>query len=71
MSAAVRLSPTSCIVFEPVSGTSYPGATRGALLTLEGSTPGTTVNCAVIPVDRIGAVIASLELVRSQLLGGE
>lgn len=66
MSAAhVQLNERCGIAFEAVDGRRTP--TRGVLLTLEGSTPGEAMNCAVIPEERVGAVIASLQLVAKQL----
>lgn len=45
-----------------------PAGERGpaVLLTLEGRIPGNIMNCVIIPLDKIGAVIASLELAESQ-----
>lgn len=40
---------------------------NAVLLTLKGAVYGEMLNCALIPVDRIDAVIASLQLVRSQV----
>jgi hypothetical protein len=65
MSAAtVRLNGGTAIALDPVRQTRH--TTKGVLLTLEGRTPGDTMNCAVIPLDRVRAVIASLELVADQ-----
>lgn len=64
--ATVRLSDHSAIALDAVMG-NYKHATAGILLTLEGRTPGPALNCVVIPTDKIGVVIASLELVRKQL----
>lgn len=64
MSASIRLNAGTAIVFDAIKQT---GATpRAVLLTLEGKTPGQIMNCAIIPLDKIRAVIASLELVASQ-----
>ena len=61
-SATVRLTESgTAIVFDSIRGTAT-NKTRGVLLSLEGKNPGTVMNCALIPLDRIGAVIASLEL---------
>lgn len=40
--------------------------TKGVLLTIEGRTPGEALNCAVIPLDRVGVVIESLKLAAEQ-----
>ncbi len=64
MSASVRLNQGTAIVFDAIKETQ--STQRGILLTLEGKTPGNVMNCAVIPLDKIRAVIASLELVASQ-----
>jgi hypothetical protein len=65
MSAAtVRLNDGAAIVFDAVRATAH--TTQGVLLTLEGRIPGNVMNCAVIPLDRVRAVIASLTLVAEQ-----
>lgn len=65
MSAAtVRLNDRTAIALDPVRG--GHGTTQGVLLTLEGRMPGDAFNCAVIPLDKVRAVIASLELVANQ-----
>ena len=64
MSAAVRLNEGTSIVFDAIKETR--ATPRAVLLSLEGKTPGAVMNCAVIPLDKIRAVIASLELVASQ-----
>jgi hypothetical protein len=61
MSAAVRLNDGAAIVFDPVRATEH--TSKGVLLTLEGRIPGNVMNCAIIPLERVRAVIASLELV--------
>ena len=61
MSAAVRLNDGAAIVFDAVRATQH--TTQGVLLTLEGRVPGNVLNCAIIPLDRVRAVISSLELV--------
>ncbi len=66
MSATVRLHAGSAIKFDPVNGTPT-SPTRGVLLTLEGKRHGELLNCGLIPLDRIGAVIESLRLVASQV----
>jgi hypothetical protein len=52
------------IVLDPLA----PNGARGpcVLLTLEGRIPGNIMNCAIIPVDRIAAVVASLQLVAAE-----
>lgn len=66
MSATIRLRDGSAITLDPVKGT--PAApTSGVLLTLEGRHHGELLNCGLIPIDRIGAVIESLRLVASQV----
>lgn len=59
MSATVKLSERASIVLDVVRPTAH--TSRGVLLTLLGSTKD-PLSCAVIPVDSIRAVIASLEL---------
>lgn len=66
MSATVRLSDGSAIQLDPIKGT-LAAPTRGVLLTLEGKRHGEMLNCGLIPLDRIGAVIESLRLVASQV----
>lgn len=62
--ASVRLSERVAIALDPVRETLH--TVKGVLLSLEGNVPGNVMNCAVIPLDRVGAVIASLELVAKQ-----
>lgn len=65
MSAAtIRLGDGSAIALDAVRATQH--TTKGVLLTLEGRIPGNVMNCAVIPLDRVRALIASLELVAEQ-----
>ena len=66
MSATVRLSDGSAIQLDPVKA-SRTAPTAGVLLTLEGKHHGELLNCGLIPLDRIGAVIESLRLVASQV----
>lgn len=66
MTARVALNDGTAIALDPIKGT-HAAPTQGVLLSLEGSTPGNVMNCALIPLDRIRAVIASLELVASQV----
>lgn len=61
MTATVQLSDRTAIALDPIKGTAT--TTKGVLLTIEGNTPGDALNCAVIPLSRVRAVIASLELV--------
>ena len=63
MSATVRLGDGSAIQLDPIIAL----ARHGVLLTLEGKKHGEIMNCAQIPLDRIGAVIESLRLVASQV----
>lgn len=65
MSATVRLSDESALVFEPIT-TTLSNPTRRILMTIEGRIPGDALNVALIPVARIPAIIASLELAASQ-----
>lgn len=64
MTATVQLSDGTAIALDPIKGTAT--TTKGVLLTLEGNTPGEAMNCAVIPLDRVRLVIASLELAAEQ-----
>lgn len=68
MSATVRLGDGSAIQLDPVRGTTA-APTAGVLLTLEGKRHGELLNCGLIPLDRIGAVIESLRLVAAQVRG--
>lgn len=65
MSASVRLGDGTAIVFESVNAT-HTHPERRVLLTLEGKVPGDILNCALIPIDKVPAVIASLQLAASQ-----
>lgn len=66
MSAAtIRLGDGTAIALDPVQETRY--TRQGVLLTLEGRVPGEVMNCAMIPLERVRAVIASLELVADQV----
>lgn len=56
----------TAIAFDPVQG-SHAAPTKGVLMSIEGPVPGNVLNCALIPIDRIRAVIASLELVAKQV----
>ncbi len=67
MTATVRISDAAAIVLDPIQGDRSGHITRGVLLTLQGRTHGDTLNCAVIPLDKVRAVIASLELVAKQV----
>lgn len=66
MSATVRLGDGTAVAFDAIQESPHK-LTRGVLLTLEGRTPGDVLNCALIPMDKIGAVIASLQLVAAQV----
>lgn len=66
MTARVALNDGTAIALDPIKGT-HAAPTQGVLLSLEGRTPGDVMNCALIPLDRIGAVIASLQLAASQV----
>lgn len=66
MSTTVRLGDGSAIQFDPIQG--KEGRTAcGVLLTLQGRKHGELLNCCLIPLDRIGAVIESMLLVQRQL----
>lgn len=65
MTARVALNHGTAIALDPVHGTDV-APTRGVLLSLEGDVTGEILNCCLIPLDRIRAVIASLELVAEQ-----
>lgn len=64
MSATVQLNDRQAIALDAIKGRAT--TTKGVLLTLEGTTPGEAMNCAVIPLGRVRAVIASLELVAKE-----
>lgn len=66
MTARVTLNEGTAIALDPIMGT-RTAPTQGVLLSLEGKVPGDVLNCALIPLDRIRAVIASLELVADQV----
>lgn len=68
-SATVRLSDRIALTFDTVGGKLIHARTGpGALLTIEGQTHDIR-NCAFIPADKLGAVIASLQLIQKQLQG--
>lgn len=68
-SATVRLNDRIALTFDTVEGKLIHARTGpGALLTIEGQTHDVR-NCAFIPADKLGAVIASLQLIQKQLLG--
>lgn len=61
MSAAtIRINDGAAIALDPVRATKH--TTQGVLLTLEGRANGVTLNCALIPLERVRAVIQGLEL---------
>lgn len=62
MSATVHLQNGTSIVFDAIKRTE-PKGERAVLLSLEGRVPGTVLNCAIIPIASVRAVVASLELV--------
>lgn len=64
MSATVQLNNRQALALEAVRGSAT--TTKGVLLTIEGRTPGEALNCAVIPLDRVGVVIESLKLAAEQ-----
>ena len=66
MTATVRLGDGTAISMDPVEGRP-DRVTKGVLLSLEGKKHGEVLNCALIPLDKIGAVIESLRLVASQV----
>lgn len=67
MSAAtVQLGNGSAVTMDPIDGTPHR-LVKGVLLTIEGRTHGEVLNCCTIPLEKIGAVIASLQLVASQV----
>lgn len=67
-SATVQLSPRVALTFDTVEGRLIHSRTGpGALLTIEGQTRDIQ-NCAFIPADKLGAVIASLQLIQKQLM---
>lgn len=65
MTATVHLKGETSIVFDVVQETAY--TSRGVLLSLKSGRPGEVINCALIPADRIPAVLASLQLVARSL----
>lgn len=65
MTARVALNEGTAIALDPITGKTGK-TTQGVLLSLEGKVPGQVHNCCVIPLDRIRAVIASLELAAHQ-----
>lgn len=66
MTATVHLSNGTHISFDAIAGIKRT-TTRGILVTLEGANQGETQTCALIPADRVGAVIESLQLVARSL----
>jgi hypothetical protein len=61
--ATVRLTSSTAIEFDSLSGEI---GTAGVLLTLSGYAPNTPYNVIVIPLERVRAVIATLELTAKQ-----
>lgn len=66
MSATVHMGNRTAIQFDPVKGTPQLIA-AGVLLSIEGKHHGVVLNCCLIPLDKVGAVIASLQLVAGQV----
>lgn len=64
MTARIVINEGCAVALDAVRATAH--TTKGVLLTLEGRTPGDCLNCALIPIDRMGALIASLELVYAE-----
>ncbi len=70
MSYTVHTSGRASIVIDVLQGDPRAHITRGLLLSLEGQGNQVT-NCTVIPADKIGAVIATLELAKKALEAGQ
>lgn len=66
MSYTVHTTPRCSIVIDVLHGEQSQHITRGLLLSLE-SQGNQVNNCTVIPADKIGAVIATLQLAQKQL----
>lgn len=64
MTARVVINEGCAVAMDAVKPTQ--STARGVLLSLEGRTPGDCLNCALIPLDKIGIIIASLQLVAEQ-----
>ena len=64
MTATIRLGPRAgAIVLDPVN----TQISKGVLMTLEGITRDQLVSCILIPLDKLDAFKASLDLVASQV----
>lgn len=61
MAATVRLKDVLAVTFDAIKPTQH--TPRAVLLSLEGRVPGAIHNCAVIPLERVGEIIATLQLV--------
>lgn len=68
MSATVNLGDGTALTFDALPP-SHRVPEKRVLLSIEGRHGGETLNCALIPLHRIGVVIASLQLVAKQLQG--
>lgn len=61
MTATVQLNNGTAIAFDPVA------SKDSVLLSLEGDVTGQIMNCVLIPLDKIAAVMAMLQLVANQV----
>lgn len=61
--ATVRLNDHSRLALDAVM---LEGERKAILMTMQGQVHGSDQNCCLIPLDRVRAVIASLELVSSK-----
>jgi len=65
-SACVALGNGSSVQFEPVANTVPSIHEKRVLMTICGKVHGDAMNCALIPVSCVPAMVASLELAASQ-----
>lgn len=61
MSARIVINEGCAVAIDPVRATEH--TTKGVLITLEGRTPGDCLNCALVPMHKMGDLIASLQMV--------
>lgn len=62
--ASLRLNGGCAIALDPIRETS--ATQRGILLSLQGRVPGSVMNCAVIPLERVPELLATLQMVADQ-----
>lgn len=61
MTARIVINEGCAVALDAVRATER--TSKGVLITFEGRTPGDVLNCALIPMHKIGDLIASLQMV--------